>query len=86
MNPRANGLYSRISARILLTHRPFPLSSSSHILSALCVCVSMSLSLHAHQLTAQRKMAQPLLSMGFNILIFNKENNMTTWTLCKKSL
>lgn len=48
MNPQANGLYSRLSARILLTHRPFPSSSATHILSALCVCVSMSVSLYAH--------------------------------------
>lgn len=57
MNPWANGLYSRLSARIRLTHRPFPSSSTTHTLSALCVCVSVSAGLYAHRLTAQHKMA-----------------------------
>lgn len=46
MNPWANGLYSHLSAHILLTHRPFPLSSAAHILTVLCACACLSLYSH----------------------------------------
>lgn len=46
MNPWANGLYSHLSAHILLTHRPSPLSSAAHILTVLCACACLSLYSH----------------------------------------
>lgn len=46
MNPWANGLYSRLSAHILLTPRPFPSSSAAHILTVLCACACLSLYSH----------------------------------------
>lgn len=42
MNPRANGLYSRLGARVRLTHRPLASSSSTHTLKVHFVCVCES--------------------------------------------